>query len=312
MKAGASKKKRRWQVHPGRNRFFCDGRFIASKNIGTLPLTIGLLVVTLALFYAFDAPYLWGNNDWGIVVVAVILTLICVTCLFLTSFGDPGIIARATSAERVAMDRFISASGIYVPEKRLMVAPPLTSIEDGQVVLVKFCTTCRIYRPVKCSHCSVCDNCVDHFDHHCPWLGNCVGRRNYATFFLFITSLSLLVMLLMTCEVVRIIHEVDDYGTFILQNPFSTVVLFVVSITSLPIVSLTAYHTYLLCVGASTWADLKVLCDPNPLEAPHYLKIDLSLRRCWKNWVDVFYEPLPAGINFRAYVTDEDTGKVER
>jgi palmitoyltransferase ZDHHC9/14/18 len=53
------------------------------------------------------------------------------------------------------------------------------------------CYTCRIIRPPRTSHCALCDICVERFDHHCDWLGTCIGKRNYKSFFFFLLNINI-------------------------------------------------------------------------------------------------------------------------
>ena len=75
----------------------------------------------------------------------------------------------------------------------------------GRKFKVKFCSTCHIFRGPGISHCKKCDNCVENFDHHCPWMGNCIGKNNYFNFFIF----------LIFCNI------------FILSNLFSSIALMI-------------------------------------------------------------------------------------
>ncbi len=60
----------------------------------------------------------------------------------------------------------------------------------GYVSQYKICNTCNLVRPIRSTHCNSCNNCVIRFDHHCPWIGTCVGTRNYPFFFIFLCILN--------------------------------------------------------------------------------------------------------------------------
>lgn len=56
-------------------------------------------------------------------------------------------------------------------------------IENGR------CHLCNIQTSgIRTKHCSVCNKCVARFDHHCKWLNQCIGGRNYTAFLMCVTT----------------------------------------------------------------------------------------------------------------------------
>ena len=72
----------------------------------------------------------------------------------------------------------------------------------------KYCETCGIMRPLRSNHCGDCNNCVEKFDHHCPWIGQCVAKRNYCYFYFFILFLNIFQVYIVAFSIV---HIVIDY-----------------------------------------------------------------------------------------------------
>jgi len=49
----------------------------------------------------------------------------------------------------------------------------------------RFCVNCILIKPAYTKHCYTCQHCVSLFDHHCPFMGTCIGGRNHGKFWLY-------------------------------------------------------------------------------------------------------------------------------
>eukprot|EP00828_Plagiopyla_frontata_P006722 TRINITY_DN13006_c0_g1_i3.p1 TRINITY_DN13006_c0_g1~~TRINITY_DN13006_c0_g1_i3.p1 ORF type:complete len:130 (-),score=9.05 TRINITY_DN13006_c0_g1_i3:371-760(-) len=104
--------------------------------------------------------------------------------MLIPSIMDPGIIPKNNLRIRYKDDSHL------LPKQYPRPKHCDTKIKSN-FMRVKYCYTCEVYRPPRCTHCGYCNNCVERFDHHCPWLGCCVGKRNYRFFYLFVLILEL-------------------------------------------------------------------------------------------------------------------------
>ena len=56
------------------------------------------------------------------------------------------------------------------------------SIEQKRYGGIRLCGRCLGTKPDRAHHCRQCNRCILKMDHHCPWVGNCIGFYNHKFF----------------------------------------------------------------------------------------------------------------------------------
>uniref|UniRef100_A0A8C1J5R9 protein S-acyltransferase n=1 Tax=Cyprinus carpio TaxID=7962 RepID=A0A8C1J5R9_CYPCA len=131
--------------YPSPSRPFRPSRYVP------VSAATALLVGTTTLFLCFTCPWLSERFSSSIPLYNVVIFLFTLANFCMATFMDPGIFPRAEEDEDKEDD---------------FRAPLYKTVEvRGIQVRMKWCSTCRFYRPPRCSHCSVCDNC-------CRWSVN--------------------------------------------------------------------------------------------------------------------------------------------
>uniref|UniRef100_A0A182WA98 protein S-acyltransferase n=1 Tax=Anopheles minimus TaxID=112268 RepID=A0A182WA98_9DIPT len=258
--APSQKVTKKWEIFAGRNKFFCDGHLMTAPNSGVFYFTVILITATSGLFFVFDCPFLAQRITPAIPIIGGILFIFTLSSLFRTAFSDPGIIPRASQDEAAYIEKQIEVpNSLNSPTYR---PPPRTKevFVKGQTVKLKYCFTCKIFRPPRASHCSLCDNCVDRFDHHCPWVGNCVGKRNYRFFYMFIVSLAFLAVFIFSCtttHIVMLLKEDTQFIDVVKRTPSSVIIAIICFCSVWSVIGLAGFHTYLTTSDQTTNEDIK-------------------------------------------------------
>ncbi|CAL1602654.1 unnamed protein product [Knipowitschia caucasica] len=194
------------------------------------------LVGSTTLFFCFTCPWLSERFSVAVPIYNGVMFLFVLANFSMATFMDPGVFPRAEEDEDKEDD---------------FRAPLYKTVEiRGIQVRMKWCSTCRFYRPPRCSHCSVCDNCVEEFDHHCPWVNNCIGRRNYRYFFLFLVSLTAHIMAVFGFGLLFIMFHRQNIDR--LHAIVTLAVMCVAGLFFVPVAGLTGFHIVLVARGRTT------------------------------------------------------------
>ncbi|KAK4412764.1 putative protein S-acyltransferase 4 [Sesamum alatum] len=309
MDVAKPESKRLYQIWRGNNKFLFGGRLVFGPDVASLFLSSFLIVGPAVAFcvkiLSIIRHQLSENKNavpwYPIIIVAIVLTMLDVFFLFITSSRDPGIIPRNKKPpecdETIEID---TPSVEWVNGRPPHLKLPRTKdvIVNGHTIKVKFCDTCLLYRPPRVSHCSICNNCVQRFDHHCPWLGQCIGIRNYKFFYMFITTSTILCIYVFAFSWYNIFHRQGSVWKAISRDYLSDILIVYCFIAFWFVGGLTFFHFYLICTNQTTYENFRYRYSKK--ENPYN-------KGMIKNLKEVFLSEIPPSRNnFRAIVEEDE------
>lgn len=148
-------------------------------------------------------------------------------------------------------------NGKLLKEKnKVQIQTPVVEEEKEEVFMVetRFCTVCCLEQPLRAKHCRECGKCIAVHDHHCPWIGVCIGEKNrfYFWWYLFFECVLLWVS---AGLVVKSISDEEGWQ-WIIDNWAKLPIMIILSFFIIMVTCLLGYHTYLAMANQTTWENV--------------------------------------------------------
>lgn len=133
---------------------------------------------------------------------------------------------------------------------------PSENVNKENDTYSQFCEKCQKIQPLRARHCSICNACIAMFDHHCPFIGTCIGEKNRMFFFWFV--------FFQACECwiglgicVNSTEEKSGLNNWVRANIKYVLLAFIGFLIGTLITFLWAYHLNLALRNLTTWESLR-------------------------------------------------------
>ncbi|KAE9593587.1 putative protein S-acyltransferase [Lupinus albus] len=226
------------------------------RFLGYFMILIFIALVSLtyyALVFITWGPLFFHSPSFlsfFILLLFHILLILLIWCYFMVVINDPGSVPQnwtpllqleevgASVNATTPITAAFSTTQVVEDEPNNISASSSNGLDLE--TRLGYCVKCQNGKPPRCHHCSLCNRCVLKMDHHCIWVVNCVGARNYKYFLLFLLYTFLETTLVCLAMVPSFIRFFDG-GMNHSLSPGDFAVIFLASILNL------AFALSLLC-----------------------------------------------------------------
>lgn len=105
---------------------------------------------------------------------------------------------------------------------------------ENNIHLYNLCVFCEVIKGERSFHCTICNKCSDNYDHHCPFIDNCLGTRNHKYFLIFIFSYLTYSLLVIVCTLKHVVVIVKDPDNHLGDIPWTSL-LFILVVIPFPV-----------------------------------------------------------------------------
>lgn len=220
-----------------------------------------IVVIILILRNSTLHQRIFVDHDYFYVAVFFVCLFICVV-LYFACCVNPGYLPKNNDGMRIHA-RTNHEEDSNNDSSAQNTSDTTVDVELGAVLANKpaevshepemhVCTHCNIVQPLRTKHCNDCERCVSRYDHHCFFVGTCVGQRNHFVFWCYLLVQSFMMGWAFVMEMDGFIST-DSISSWFYANGLILVVTLVMFILFWLPFGLWLFHTFLIITNQTTW-----------------------------------------------------------